>query len=36
MSALYSFMRVADDLADGPGDAEEKRGPLPGLAAAAR
>ena len=28
MSALYSFLRVADDLADGPGPAEEKRGPL--------
>ncbi len=28
MSALYSFMRVADDLADGPGTAEQKRGPL--------
>jgi 15-cis-phytoene synthase len=28
MCALYSFMRVADDLADGPGAAEEKRRPL--------
>jgi phytoene synthase len=28
MCALYSFMRVADDLADGPGASEEKRGPL--------
>ena len=28
MSALYSFLRVADDLADGPGRPEEKRGPL--------
>ena len=28
MCALYSFLRVADDLADGPGTAEEKRGPL--------
>jgi 15-cis-phytoene synthase len=28
MCALYSFMRVADDLADGPGAPEEKRGPL--------
>src|SRR5262245_41545731 len=28
MSALYSFRRVADDLSDGPGTAEEKRGPL--------
>jgi 15-cis-phytoene synthase len=28
MSALYSFMRVTDDLADGPGSPEEKRGPL--------
>jgi phytoene synthase len=25
MCALYSFLRVADDLADGPGDAEDKR-----------
>ncbi len=25
MCALYSFMRVADDLADGPGASEEKR-----------
>ena len=28
MCALYSFMRVADDLADGPGPSEEKRRPL--------
>ena len=28
MCALYSFMRVADDLADGPGAAGDKRGPL--------
>jgi 15-cis-phytoene synthase len=28
MCALYSFMRVADDLADGPGASEEKRQPL--------
>ncbi len=28
MCALYSFMRVADDLADGPGAAEDKRRPL--------
>ena len=28
MSALYSFLRIADDLADGPGPAEEKRGSL--------
>lgn len=28
MCTLYSFMRVADDLADGPGTADEKRGPL--------
>ena len=28
MSALYSFMRVADDLADGPGTPAEKRIPL--------
>ena len=28
MSALYSFMRVADDLADGAGAPDEKRGPL--------
>jgi phytoene synthase len=26
--ALYAFMRVTDDLADGPGSAEDKRGPL--------
>ncbi len=28
MCTLYSFMRVADDLADGPGSAAEKRAPL--------
>jgi phytoene synthase len=28
MCALYAFMRVADDLSDGPGDAESRRGPL--------
>ena len=28
MCALYSFLRVADDLADGPGSAEQKREPL--------
>jgi phytoene synthase len=28
MCALYGFMRVADDLADGPGAAADKRGPL--------
>jgi phytoene synthase len=28
MCALYSFLRVADDLADAPGPAEERRGPL--------
>jgi 15-cis-phytoene synthase len=28
MCALYSFLRVADDLSDGPGAPEEKRGPL--------
>jgi phytoene synthase len=26
--ALYAFMRVTDDLTDGPGNAEDKRGPL--------
>ncbi|HVS34420.1 MAG TPA: squalene synthase HpnC, partial [Gemmataceae bacterium] len=28
MSALYSFLRVADDLADGPGTPQDKRGLL--------
>jgi phytoene synthase len=28
MCALYAFLRVADDLSDGPADAASKRGPL--------
>ena len=28
MCALYSFLRVADDLADGPGAVADRRGPL--------
>ena len=28
MCALYAFMRVADDLTDGPGPADDKRGRL--------
>src|SRR5262245_65478578 len=30
MCALYAFMRIADDLSDGPGSSESKREPLAG------